>query len=629
MYSKKSETSHRYKNGRYLINIAWLVELCAVIIGLMIAYMNGQLIKEQLMNPTEIQILMAMMPFIMIAIVEITKIPFAYAFYTAHNIFWKVLFGISLLFLMFVTFETAINGFERNFANMKQVIEEKRNEISVNKNEIEMLSKQIDILKVMSIEGLKSTFNEERSKIDEEIKGIKTDKSTGIVKQLRFEIKDLEKKIDYNIQEKRREKLALNDNHKLKMNNKVNIHNERKNRILADNTILNKNKINDLERNNSQLNDELAGINEEIKGIQNEKAKEIKHDQVKDDDSFLFSSQRNKIIKNYDEKLLIIRQKKKEARFDYENKNKEIIKNYEMKVTHNNLEIKKINKTIDTLFVTKELNSNIDKISNETKEIISNLNILKSKKTKDLNKLLIQNSGTKKDKINYYDKKKKELILEYELNKKSIISKNKVAEKLEHKIMNFNKEIGEIKLNINKSSSQIQVYRFAMWWFGGDCINGTNQIKCEKIKSISDLTSSQVNSVASIWFGSLAAIVAWTGVILALAGIVLRDESHKKNHHHFFKIIRSIRRILVFTYLKKKKTKIIEVIKEVEIVVEKEKIIKDIVEVIREVPVDKVVFKEIPIEIIRNEYVHVPLYTNDMTLLNTTDNKPIEEKNGK
>jgi 5'-3' exonuclease len=40
-----------------------------------------------------------------------------------------------------------------------------------------------------------------------------------------------------------------------------------------------------------------------------------------------------------------------------------------------------------------------------------------------------------------------------------------------------------------------------------------------------------------------------------------------------------------------------------------------IVEIIKEVPVDKVVFQEVPVEVVRKEVIHTPIYTNDPDLL--------------
>ena len=44
---------------------------------------------------------------------------------------------------------------------------------------------------------------------------------------------------------------------------------------------------------------------------------------------------------------------------------------------------------------------------------------------------------------------------------------------------------------------------------------------------------------------------------------------------------------------------------------------ENIKEVVKEVPVQKVVLTEKPVEIIRKQLVHVPMYTNDPALLET------------
>ena len=42
-------------------------------------------------------------------------------------------------------------------------------------------------------------------------------------------------------------------------------------------------------------------------------------------------------------------------------------------------------------------------------------------------------------------------------------------------------------------------------------------------------------------------------------------------------------------------------------------------EVVKEIPVEKVVFRDKPIEIIKREIVHVPFYTDDKTLINLSN----------
>ena len=52
------------------------------------------------------------------------------------------------------------------------------------------------------------------------------------------------------------------------------------------------------------------------------------------------------------------------------------------------------------------------------------------------------------------------------------------------------------------------------------------------------------------------------------------------------------------------------------------------VEVVKEIPVEKVAIHEVPKEIIKREVVHIPVYTNDPTLLGDSK-KPTDETSTK
>ena len=114
-----------------------------------------------------------------------------------------------------------------------------------------------------------------------------------------------------------------------------------------------------------------------------------------------------------------------------------------------------------------------------------------------------------------------------------------------------------------------------------------------------------IRLVTLVWFGSIAAITAWTGTVLAFGSLVLRfghTERHKRDPS---KMGRTFHRLFVDArkYLRKPR------IKEIRTEVEK------LVEVIKEVPVDKVVIQEVPREVIRKEVIHVPIATDDLTIL--------------
>ena len=118
-----------------------------------------------------------------------------------------------------------------------------------------------------------------------------------------------------------------------------------------------------------------------------------------------------------------------------------------------------------------------------------------------------------------------------------------------------------------------------------------------------DMEQEHVTIVAFVWFGSLAAITAWLGTILAFASLVLRYDHEKK--HEPSRVIRAIQRYFAVARKIKRKPKIIEIEKEVE----------KIVEVVKEVLVTKIEIQEVPKEVIRKHIVHVPIASDDLTII--------------
>jgi hypothetical protein len=181
-------------------------------------------------------------------------------------------------------------------------------------------------------------------------------------------------------------------------------------------------------------------------------------------------------------------------------------------------------------------------------------------------------------------------------------------QKIDETLNEARSERTTLRNEINQVTAGTQVYRLAQWFHGED--------------SAADLSKDDVLFVAMIWFGSLAALVAFTGVFLALASFVVGDPSQKIGKEGLFKtLIRNIvegvrmvfvaltkalnsfRRLIIYGRKKGRET----IIKEVE------------KEIIKEVPVEKVVTTEVPIETIKKELVYVPMYTNDKALLNMSE----------
>jgi hypothetical protein len=157
----------RLKLGRQLYAFAWAFEICAVLIGLAIALMQGYSSFEEMEAyntstgfVTSTNIFIAAMPFIMVALVEITKIPFVGAFYQAKSIVWKSIFGFTLIFMAAITFESAANGFERNFNALIFGINDFKRNLSATEEKIGNLEDQRGRLSALTSDQIEAQFQE-------------------------------------------------------------------------------------------------------------------------------------------------------------------------------------------------------------------------------------------------------------------------------------------------------------------------------------------------------------------------------------------------------------------------------------------------------------------------------------
>ena len=136
------------------------------------------------------------------------------------------------------------------------------------------------------------------------------------------------------------------------------------------------------------------------------------------------------------------------------------------------------------------------------------------------------------------------------------------------------------------------------------------------------LTEKDLKFAFWLFFGSMAAVISLAGSLVALASLHLQDPRMHEERQAIKRIgptgrfFRSIQYMFITLRKRLMKPKIVEIINEKEVIIEKE--------VIKEVPVDKIVFRDVPREIIRRELVHVPMYTNDKDMLGTTTFKDLD-----
>ena len=98
--------------GRRLTRFAWGVEIVAASIGLTIALLvilaTRRTLEQsgaEIFATVYMDMFLGGLPFIVVAMVELTKIPLATACYTAVNRAWKTAFGVALIVLSIITFE--------------------------------------------------------------------------------------------------------------------------------------------------------------------------------------------------------------------------------------------------------------------------------------------------------------------------------------------------------------------------------------------------------------------------------------------------------------------------------------------------------------------------------------------
>ena len=201
----------REQTGKLLYKFAWAVEVVAILIGLLIALLTFIESRES-GSGSILNALVGAIPLIMIALVEATKIPFVEAFYRTTIKAWKITFGVTLLILSFITFETFFNGLEIYFAQLLNQINSEYNTLNRLDEEIAKNQEQIYTLNELTKEKILAnyeaqklsaidTFTKEEDIIKDRIASLRSSVSSK-------SIIDLEKRIQELQAEIKEEKLA-------------------------------------------------------------------------------------------------------------------------------------------------------------------------------------------------------------------------------------------------------------------------------------------------------------------------------------------------------------------------------------------------------------------------------------
>jgi hypothetical protein len=550
---EKSTKEERLRTGRKFYFTAWVVEIVAATIGLTIAWSQGYASYLYLLSENEgifpmsqlFDLFIAALPFIMVAIAELLKIPFAYLVYMNRRLLVKVVYSFVLLTVTIITFETLIFGFERQYTNITQ--------------QVRVPQKQLDIINIKLTDIDKRTIRLEsqtegsiRLTINEILQSAKQNK-------------------DFDIENYTNQKNALYKSTNSPAYSQIEILQQENNQIESQSKtsigqlqetlkISIKEESSNIKKRTINQNKQIDALRNEILRIEEKIAsKEVSLGAL----GALFSTDIPKWEKD------IVR---KEKQIDT------LIGSGSMVSTTSS----KIDKRIEN--IRSKANNKIS----ENNAIISQLKIKVALAQGDNLKIqtIDENIQIRReayaDSLFIIEKKRKKMEKDFE-NRDLIIEglyadKNKLTE-----------EQGVKKSQIDKAASNSQVYRIAMGWYEKD--------------RASDVTRTEADNVAFFWFGSLALIVSTIGVALAFGAYILKHPMHgyPAKKHAKSRIIKAL--MLTLRRLRKRlrNPKIVTKIKEVEVPIEVVKEVPVDKVVFKEIPVEIVKKQVIHVPIYTND----------------------------
>lgn len=471
------ENRRLYDVGSKLIKFAWAVEILAVSIGLLISIVVSYSVYVQL-NAHEKQmsaghfstILVAGLPFVLVAVVEASKIPIATAMMYARHFAWRMGFFIGVIMLATITFETMLNGFERNFSNLTLAIDDQKNASLRLDEKISSLNQQKNAINTLHMETINANYRS----------GVST-ANHYFSENLATQRNTLEKRL-----------AEIDTSYKDKIDQEVADLQNKESQVYQD---WDKERDALQQRIRKMLNQNLAGSSEEKTQLEKEVA-DLKAEmkQKMADATFLT---RQSVEDKY--RALIDKKEKRLYQVSDFSSGKEALKEQTGTEKMLQTQLKTMGltyqKRIDTI------RHRINFLSNRLKERSEEDEALRAKYRKQYQSFTNEATQTKDSIIQRALKEKKNQLETYDVIQRKV-------KKMDEDIYDLQQQKLEIDHKINTLITQNQIYRVASY------INGN--------ESARDVPKSLVGLVALIWFTSLAFICSVTGVFLAIAGIYLQ-----------------------------------------------------------------------------------------------------------
>ena len=492
---KQKEEKYKELKATQLIVCAWIIEICAAGIGFFFAYTTGEATRKYLAQDTEafigdpnISVTLAMLPFMIIAVVELTKIPLAFAAYNAKPGFWKALFIGVLLSLCLITGETIFTGMERSLDNQLKYFEEDKTvqeELKVDVSNLEKLVIRLE--QERPTDDIDSEYDTQITAFEEshyaEVDEINSERESrlSVLENQRTQSRDL----------------FINASSKDEVGNLQNILDGQLLRIkeiedsLADEVANIRNsaqlEINAKQNQINILSESIAGITQELSGGfrsgNSDKKEQLEAERLSRTEA--------------EEDIAEIKSKRDQDRKDYRDQENARIAKLEEETSGTQLLLTEAKSKSEEAF---------DKEQDEINIEISALN-----ERFDLRLANIVNRYEEEKVLrekNYYDARVRAERVQTNLDDARAEIKSK------------KEEIIDVEQTINSKAGEIQVMRFAAT-YAAFASEGERQ-------GVENVTPQDIGTIMLFWFGSIALIAATTGTVIAFASFYIRDRRNWK-----------------------------------------------------------------------------------------------------
>ena len=579
VFNKFFPQSQTGSKGKFLLKMAWTVEILVAVIGICIAIivvMQAQGTKDLddlASRAVNLSDLTFGGIFFIVAIVELTKIPLATAVYYSVRVYWKIIFLIGLLLVNVSTFETIVTGFERINRERTKIIDRKIVKYHSISTQINLINENTE---VKAFDSDINKLREERAKINSAISEITLDGITrkqaildqgsnqSSINQLKEEIKSISETIKRleeanSLLPSQIKKVGILGNNKKEIAAQIQTNKETINRSVAERET----KEIQLKAITKKQGQSADG---QIKLIETETKSKLKP--LEDD------------LKNISLQINALEERKQGYALDDEAKDQKLRDLGDQKIQ----------------LITNEEGTGIDDLAPDS-QVYRVATWLKGYFTIDYNDEINKIN----EQIFKLEKQKVKAITEKGWFDKffSFFNKNSSLdnEAIDRQIANLKEKIIEFENKALKADTNISESVYA------------------------DIPQGAITAAFWLWFGVLSFIISVTGTMLAFASLVLLDPRlhiiRNKRTANWRGLSIRISKFFVlcnkYIWGKIKRFRdpnIKTVEKEVEKIVEKEVVVEKFMG-------EKIVYEkvEVPKEVVRKEIVYVPLPTDDNELI--------------